>query len=151
MDFIWLVILLAIFFALPDLLRKKRRYPNRKQNKPGPMGMPAPQPEKPKPIEMKKKRQSIFTKPQPAPEIKKRPLPPPPVQKGPETATMPVPDTLSGEAAHIDTVPVGKPVLAIHKDISHAWEELNPTAQQIYAGIVWSELLQPPVSLRRRR
>jgi hypothetical protein len=157
MDFFWLIIIFAICFALPDLLRKKRRYPQgRRPHKTGPMGTePAPSssPAKHRPIELKRKRQSVFTKAQPAEKpVPHTPIPAPAPSKPQAEATRPapVPAPRPVSTAMQPEIPAAASVPVHGQAAPPPWSQLNPQAQQIYAGIVWSELLQPPVSVRRR-
>ena len=130
MDYLWLIILFAVLAALPDLLRKKRRYPRRTDPHQGPMGREA-QHEAETPLPIEKDTEPI-----------------------PETMeTKPIPTYIPEPENPVVLAPVAEAmqVIPVHpQQTVPGWTELDPAAQQIYAGIVWSELLQPPVSCRRR-
>ena len=134
MDFLWVIIVFAIVISLPDLLRRKRRYPTRRNTKPGPMGDNIPTSRKSKPIDLEKEQPPVFTKTQ--------------QEKLPEQS-IPVPQELP-----VQIIPetVSAAVNMISQPVSPTpWSQLPPQAQQIYAGFIWSEILwAPPLSKRRR-
>lgn len=149
MDLVWVVIIFAVLAALPDLLRRKRRYPHKKAPKPGPLGdNPAPSGKR-KPIELKRKRTVLQRTEEPTREKE----PQPQVEKSPERVPrkgtvvkqlplFPETETVQNPESPARTMP--------HTAAVEPWSGLSPQAQQIYSGIVWSEILQPPVSRRNR-
>jgi|GEM_PF-229034 len=160
MDFMWVVILMVLVFSLPDLLRRKRRYPMKKrppeQKESGPMTQPAPAKS---PVNRAKKRLSILTGQAPAEPPTAKPVPP---QAQPAPAQVPQTDSvaarvgkaaaLQAAVASVDTemAPAFDTVTEVPMSVVQRRPQLNPAAQQIYAGIIWSELLQPPLSIRHR-
>ncbi|WP_296824312.1 hypothetical protein [uncultured Megasphaera sp.] len=153
MEYIIGVILLMLLFALPDALRHKRRYPHRGKRRSSPMDTTKP---------------GQRTKQGPAPErapqqgTAKRRVPEKPRTARPAKGA-PVPEDTgrTGQvsrpaAAAIGTVPEPASVptapAVVYSYIQPpAWSGLSGEARDIYAGLVWSELLQKPVSLRDRK
>lgn len=142
MEYIIAVILLMVLFSLPDVLRRRRRYPSRKRRT-SPMEKPTPRSVPPQ-TEMKRQEQ-----------VKKRPIPSPQpeVPRNRPVSQQPSPASLRLQQAAMtrttQQVPVNvQPVTARVQPA--AWSELSGEARDIYAGLVWSELLQKPVALRRK-
>ena len=150
MDYIWVVILLMAVFSLPDILRRKRRYPTRKKPLPGPGETRSEQRQEPrhegpgeiksKPAPEKKTPQPVQSKPVPQPAPKPVPLPR-------TTVSMPVPGTAAMRSQSIR----GAVLPAAASVQERPWCGIAPEARDIYAGLVWSELLQPPLALRKHR
>ncbi|MCI1821343.1 MAG: hypothetical protein LKI76_01995 [Megasphaera sp.] len=139
MDFLWVIIVFAIVVSLPDLLRRKRRYPTRRNPKPGPAGENIPSPDK-KPTDSGKEQPPVFTKTQQE-QPAEQSIPVPTYKK------ISVPQELPAQPMHIMEMPetIAQPVPS-----QSPWSQLPPPAQQIYAGLIWSEILQPPLSKRKR-
>ena len=153
MEYIIGVILLMLLFALPDALRHKRRYPHRGKRRSSPMDTTKP---------------GQRTKQEPAPKrapqqgTAQRRIPEKPRTVRPAKGA-PVPEDTgrTGQvsrpaAAAIGTVPEpvsvpSAPAIVYSYIEPPAWSGLSGEARDIYAGLVWSELLQKPVSLRDRR
>lgn len=135
-NMVWLILAFVIMAVLPDLLRR-RRYPRRKGPIPvPPRRKPAPEPAKP---------DAAAAEAEAAPAPQQAPVPKPvPSPKQPAPAA-PLPHVPQGrvplEAAAAVRVPQRvRPV---------GWSQLPPQARDIYAGIVWSEILQEPLAYRR--
>ncbi len=143
MDYVWLIIIMAVAAVLPDLLRRKRKYPKRN----GPIPIP------PRKEDVKRKRQSLQqpVKPAPVPAAAKKKQTPLPKEEtaAPPAAAHPVPVSHTpaampnpGAAAAITVVP--------HMVRPEPWSTIEPEAQGIYAGLVWAELLDKPLALRNK-
>lgn len=139
MDFLWVAIVMIAISVLPDILRKKRKYPVGRKGK-GPIPIPERR-DKNKPVKgpiLQRKRKE----PEPLPEEEKpRPIP----QRAPEPVANPY-------MAAYDKVRTEQPAAVTVPKIVRpkAWGTLKSEAREIYSGLVWSELLQPPVSQRRK-
>ena len=151
MEYIIAIILLMLLFSLPDALRRKRRYPHRGKRRSSPIDTPQRQKQ---------------TRPEPSPQRASQ------TGQAPEQGKMhtagqgtrnPAPaDTgrlegnhrpaaaTIGTTAEPVTVP-GAPAVVYSYVQPPAWSGLSGEARDIYAGLVWSELLQKPVSLRDRK
>jgi hypothetical protein len=147
MDMIWVVIILMLVAAIPDLLRKKRRYPSRGK------GGPIPIPERRNkgkvhgpivtPTRQRAQQKDVPSTKTAAPQTEKQPKP----------VAQPLPSIPAGQEHKaavysqyvMPTVAVSQPPRAA------AWSGLHGDVRDIYAGLVWSELLQPPVALRQNR
>jgi hypothetical protein len=155
MDTIWPVIIVIVLFAvLPDLLRKKRKYPTRGKKGPIPIPKRRKQGEVHGPIVTPKQKA-----PQPAPPSAKQPLPqtnrpvPKPVpSQQPEPVPQPKKQTYRKPqtAVNPQAVPASAATVT-HLVQPEAWSGLHDEARDIYAGLVWAELLQPPVALRQNQ
>lgn len=153
MEYIIGVILLMLLFALPDALRHKRRYPHRGKRRSSPMDTTKPgQRTKQGPAPKRAPQQGTDKRQVPEKTRTARPA------KG-----IPVPENTgrTGQvyrpaAAAIGTVPEPvsiptAPAVVYSYIQPPAWSGLSGEARDIYAGLVWSELLQKPVSLRDRK
>lgn len=159
MDTIWPVIIIMVLMAvLPEMLRKKRRYPTR--GKKGPIPIPERRDKRKKvhgPIMTPKSKQPQQAPPSqmPQPSQQKQPVPQPyqtKPQPQPVKISQPAPQSIPVSAAYRPSSPVqGMTPNAPHLARPAAWSGLDGAGREIYAGIVWSELLQPPVALRRGR
>lgn len=146
-------IILFILFSLPDVLRKRRKYPSNKkrkqqdkekakakapedilaQSKPVDEDIPdIAKPRQPKPAEAPT---PVTTLPEPEPE-------PTPV------VTIPKPVRPTVVAPQVPVTPATAVPHMVHGE---PWAELSPEGRDIYAGLIWSELLEPPLALRRKR
>lgn len=145
-------IVLLILFSLPDALRRKRKYPKRKYPK---QTKSAPKAGKPMPAPREGDGAVLQTETKPAPRLPKKTVPAPAeatqpartsiaVRTKPPAAPMPVQDAPPAPAA---VRPVK--VSSLHRP--EPWSSLSPQARDLYAGIVWSELLQPPAAYRRKK
>lgn len=130
MDMLWLIVAFALMAVLPDLLRRRRRYPKRK----GPI--PIPPRRKPAP------GQAAETTA--------------PAESGdtavtddvvPERAVPAQPPIVP---AAMPPRPAIAPVSVPHRVRPAAWSQLTPQARELYAGFVWSEIWQEPLAYRRR-
>lgn len=161
-------IIIVFLFSLPDLLRKRRKYPPKQRPVP-------PQPEKEK-VDTTVKNRDI-TKPEDLPDIAKprrpktaKPLPAPVEAKTETEEERPsMPEAEPTTEPEVQKIPAAKPIpvpqaaaitpqptaaaTAATPHIVHGkpWGELAPEARDIYAGLVWSELLSAPVSLRQKQ
>ncbi|MGE1061413.1 hypothetical protein NXG27_02060 [Megasphaera paucivorans] len=147
MDFLWVIIVFAIVVSLPDLLRRKRRYPTRRNPKPGPTGESSPSPDK-KSTDLEKEQPPVFTKTQQE-QPAEQSIPVPTYKK------IPVPQELPAQPMHIsqgmpETISAAVNTISQPVPSQSLWSQLPPQAQQIYAGLIWSEILQPPLSRRKR-
>lgn len=143
MDYIWLIIIMAIAAVLPDLLRRKRKYPKRK----GPIPMP------PRKEDVKRKRQPMQqpAKPTIAPaDIKKQT----PVISKEETPSQPTAvHSIPTAPASVSAVNPGAAaaITVPHMVRPEPWSMIEPEARDIYAGLVWAELLDKPLALRNKK
>ena len=120
MDMLWLIVAFALMAILPDLLRRRRRYPRRK----GPI--PVPPRRKPAPAKA-----------------------PAPAETGEDAAGNEISAqemTAPVQPPHPAIAPVSVP----HRVRPAAWSQLTPQARELYAGFVWSEIWQEPLAYRRR-
>lgn len=136
-------LLLLLFFSLPEVLRKKRKYPPRKrmpQHNEHDETLPSAHAEK-------------------LPEIARprhaRPLPEYSHHTGnnEEARRMAyaAQEVTAGERhSAVCDVPLTLHSAAPHMVREEPWSELSPEARDIYAGIIWSELLEPPLARRRK-
>ena len=145
MDYVWLIIIMAAVAVLPDLLRRKRRYPKRK----GPIPIP------PRKEDVKRKRQSLQT------PVKTTPVSS--AENGEQPAASEMQKPAARPAASYAVKKTGQPLApASPKPIAAApvkvppitapepWSTIEPEARDIYAGLVWAELLDKPVALRNK-
>ena len=128
MDMLWLIVAFALMAILPDLLRRRRRYPRRK----GPI-----------PVPPRRK-----TAPAKAPA---------PAETGEEAAGNEISAQETTAPAQPPIVPAAMParpaiapVSVPHRVRPAAWSQLTPQARELYAGFVWSEIWQEPLAYRRR-
>ena len=155
-------IILLILFSLPDALRKRRKYPSNRKRKEQERQQQQGQEKQPeltaqtteKPVE-----EDIPDIAKPRPETAPKsevPTPLPAEEPEPEPIQEPVPTPVAAPAPPVPNVTV-PPVAAMHRasvpHIVHGepWGGLSGEARDIYAGLVWSELLEPPVALRHKR
>ncbi len=129
-------IVLIVLFSLPDALRRKRKYPKRTK--------PAPQPES------RRQTEERNTAPQPSPVPtagrKLRPRVEPRQVRPPVQRDLPA----SVPAAAVTAAAPPVPPAAVHRT-EEPWSRLPAPAKELYAGIIWSELLQPPLAYRRKK
>lgn len=140
MEYALLIVIMAVAAILPDLLRRKRTYPKRN----GPIPIP------PRKEEVKRKRQSLQ---QPVKTTEA-------VQDKKDNQTV-----LSEEkekevepaiASHVQipTAVSAKPVVTasiVPTMIQpEPWSGIELEARNIYAGLVWAELLDKPLALRNK-
>lgn len=127
-------LILLILFSLPDALRRKRKYPKRKYPKKREETAPArnsadaglpdegPAAAEPETVPDFSERTGLQRRWQQAAELPEETREQPPRQS----------------AVAVKKKPEG-------------WSGLSQPARDIYAGIVWSELLQPPLARRRKK
>lgn len=120
-------ILVFLVVFLSDALRKKRRYKPRKG--------PVPVPER-----RSKAGQTMVEEPVLAP------VPPVVIR---QTTTVAMPSQMVAPATVSTTTPVVVTPVRREEPIE-GWQELTPETRDIYAGLVWAELWEPPVSQRYR-
>ena len=120
MDMLWLIVAFALMAILPDLLRRRRRYPRRK----GPI--PVPPRRKPAPAKA-----------------------PAPAETGEDAAGNEI-SAQETTAPVQPPRPAIAPVSVPHRVRPAAWSQLTPQARELYAGFVWSEIWQEPLAYRRR-
>lgn len=158
-------IILLILFSLPDALRKRRKYPsNRKrkeqerqqqesqenqaettaQAKPKPVDEDIPDIAKPRTVPPVPDIPPEASEPEPEWEPTSEPVPEPVVTK-----PAPVAPPVSVPTAAMSSQPVG--AVAPHLSHGEPWSGLSGVSRDIYAGLVWSELLEPPLALRQKR
>lgn len=121
-------IILFVVFSLPDILRRKRTYKKRRRSRSVPI-----------PARQEKERREPLRAATTAKEIRQEPVVSSPVSTvGPDkkaaTIGASVRSSVHRRAASID-----------------GWREVAPEAQDVYAGIIWSEILQPPLAIRSRQ
>ena len=127
MDMLWLIVAFALMAILPDLLRRRRRYPRRK----GPI--PVPPRRKPAPAKA------------PAPAETGEDA------AGNEISAQETTARRSRPSCRPPCAPSGySPVSVPHRVRPAAWSQLTPQARELYAGFVWSEIWQEPLAYRRR-
>ena len=135
MDFIWMMIVVVLMAVLPDLLRRKRKYPRSKGPIPvPPRRKPAPKAEVPEPKvpepsfpDWDEGWDNMTFPDEPEPEPPKKRVPP---------------------RVAIDH-PRPVPVVVPQRVRPKAWSGLTPQAREIYAGFVWSEIWQEPLAHRK--
>ena len=132
-NMVWLILAFVIMAVLPDLLRRRRKYPSRK----GPIPVPPrrkPAPEGAKPVpEAARPAAGQAPDRQPSPAKK---------AAAPGTALPHVPAAPAPQGA-------AAPVRVPQRVRPAGWSQLPPQARDVYAGIVWSEILQEPLAYRR--
>lgn len=140
MDQFWFILVIAAMAILPDLLRKKRKYPKKK----GPIPIP------PRKDEVKRKRATIqgapvHTEPAAEPPVVMEELPYTPHEVIREEEVVPygsIPHRVPSAVTRITVEPAKRPA---------PWSTLSPEARDIYAGMVWAELLEKPLALRQKK
>ncbi len=145
------IILLMALLSLPDLLRKKRKYPTRGHSRPGqkppqttgrPQTPPAQAPYETEPEEEGPwpwQRRTPEPEPESVPERRRTSSSQPAYTQAQLQAAAALPS--SQHDAGPETV--------VPQRVQPAcWSGLEGPARDIYAGLVWSELLQKPVSMR---
>lgn len=121
------IILFAVF-SLPDVLRRKRTYKKRRKSRSFPI--PARQ--------EKKKRDPLIA------ETKEKEI------RQENTASFPA--AIVGPDKKAATIASPMRSSARRRPVSgDGWHEVAPEAQDLYAGIIWSEILQPPLAIRSRQ
>ena len=134
MEYALLIVIMAVAAILPDLLRRKRTYPKRN----GPIPIP------PRKEEVKRKRQSL-QRPVKTTEA---------VQDKKDNQTV-----LSEEkekevepaiASHVSAKPVVTASIVPTMIQPEPWSGIELEARNIYAGLVWAELLDKPLALRNK-
>lgn len=121
-------IILFVVFSLPDILRRKRTYKKRRRSRSVPI-----------PARQEKERREPLRAATTAKEICQEPAvfsPASPVSGDKKAATIASPMRSSAR---------WRPVSG------DGWHEVAPEAQDVYAGIIWSEILQPPLTIRSRQ
>ena len=153
MEYIIGVILLMLLFALPDALRHKRRYPHRGKRRSSPMDTTKPgQRTKQEPVPQRAPQQGTAKRRAPeklrtARQAKGTPVPENTGRTGQVSRPAAAAVGTVPEPASVPTTPA-----VVYSYIQPpAWSGLSGEARDIYAGLVWSELLQKPVSLRDRK
>lgn len=145
MDYVWLIIIMAAAAVLPDLLRRKRRYPKRK----GPIPIP------PRKEEVKRKRQSLQTPVKTPPVSLAEKDKQPAASKTQQAADRPVASDAAKKTGQPLAAVTPKPIAAAPVKVPQVtspepWSTIAPEARDIYAGLVWAELLDKPVALRNK-
>ena len=130
MDFVWMIIVVVLMAVLPDLLRRKRKYPRSKGPIPvPPRRKPAPKIEEPEPSfpewEDLADEFDLPDEPQPMPQR---------AAASPRAAEAP-----------LRSVPVVVP----QRVRPRPWSQLTPPARELYAGFVWPEIWQEPLAHRK--
>lgn len=123
-------IVMIILFSLPDVLRKKRKYPKRQ---------PTPQ-----------KKPEV----QHADTDKALPAQKPVNQAQAEKKAAPaISAAVEQENALASPLPKARPAVTARLTVQKAepWSGLSSEARELYAGFIWEELLQPPLARRRNR
>lgn len=156
MEKIIAVLLLMLLFALPDLLRRKRRYPSRGKRRSSPM-----EEQQPSLPQRAQERETETVKPESRqyPEQRHRPkkepdpsrttAPAPPVRRPvPPQEPLPQPILPVQELSPAATAAAVEKALPQPQQ-GEPWDGLVGSARDIYAGLIWSELLQKPLSLRK--
>lgn len=156
-------IILLILFSLPDALRKRRKYPSNRKRK-----------EQERQQQERQENQAettVQTTPTPVDEdlpdiAKPRTVPPVPdiptevPEPEPESTSEPIPAPVATKPAPVAppaSIPTAamssQPVGAVAPHLAHGepWSGLSGVSRDIYAGLVWSELLEPPLALRQKR
>lgn len=143
-DIIVPLVLMAIFYILPEILKKKRRqaeykYPEIPDQAPPPVGTRAPAPDRAPLPEQRWPEERPATVRGPAPDVvlppvsDERPRPAAAVHRPPEPRPKPVePSYVSGDTADAPTVAEARP-----------WDgRLDQAA--VVNGIIFAEIIQPP-------
>lgn len=127
------VLLLTVLFSLPDMLRRRRRYKTGPRRK-----------ETPETMEHKPTKQPVATRYEE--EVPKQGQ-----GDGGLTQTQRAwLNALEKEEIRADRAKASFFERPKEDETKDGWNELDGVARDIYAGIVWSELLQKPKSLRRK-
>lgn len=127
---LWLIIAFVLMAVLPDLLRRRRRYPKRK----GPIPVPP------------------RRKPAPAAPAETTA----PAESGDTAVTddvvpeRAVPAQPSVVPAAMPARPAAVPISVPRRVRPAPWSQLTPQTRELYAGFVWSEIWQEPLAYRRR-
>lgn len=130
MDYVWLIVIMAAAAILPDVLRRKRKYPKRN----GPIPIP------PRKEEVKRKRQSLQQPVKATETVRDK-------KENPTASALAsnvqIPETVQSKPAiTASTVP--------HMVQPEPWSMMEPEARDIYAGLVWAEILDKPLALRSK-
>lgn len=143
MDYIWLIFIMVAAAVLPDLLRRRRNYPKRK----GPIPIP------PRKEEVKRNKQPLQQPVKattvPAAAKKKRT----PAAAREKTAAQPAaahPVPVFHTPAAVPNPGAAAAITVPHMVRPEPWSTIEPEAQDIYAGLVWAELLDKPLALRNK-
>lgn len=131
-------IIMIILFSLPDAMRKKRRYPKRQTPPAEKTQQPAPAKNEPEPVRTAPRRVPIRSRKVKAPEEEAAAVPAAAAQ-------------LAAYAASLPPQPKSAAPVRLAKAKTEPWSGLSPEARDLYAGLVWEELLQPPLARRRNR
>ena len=126
-------LILLILFSLPDALRRKRKYPKRKYPRRTEKTLPGGRAQEPVPDEG-----TAAAEPETVPDL---PEPTGLQRRWQQAAELP---------EETREQPLKPPAVAVQKK-PESWSGLSQPARDIYAGIVWSELLQPPLARRRKK
>lgn len=121
-------IILFVVFSLPDILRRKRTYKKRRRSRSVPI-----------PARQEKGRREPLRAATTAKEICQEPAvssSASPVSRDKKAATIASPMRSSARRRPVS---------------GDGWHEVAPEAQDLYAGIIWSEILQPPLAIRSRQ
>lgn len=145
MDYIWLIIMMAAAAVLPDLLRRKRNYPKRK----GPIPIP------PRKEDVKRRRQSLQQPVKTTANTSDTKEKQTPVVSREETAARPaaahpVNASHTPRAAVVPNPGVAATMTVPHMVQPEPWSTIEPEVKDIYAGLVWAELLDKPLALRNK-
>ena len=130
-------IIMIILFSLPDAMRKKRRYPKR-QIPPEQPQLPDRPKQDPVPSKTAPRRVPIRSR-----KVKTQ-------SEEPAAATVSSVQ-LAAYAASLPARPRAAEPVRLAKTKTEPWSGLSPDARDLYAGLVWEELLQPPLARRRNR
>ncbi len=143
MDYIWLIIIMAVAAVLPDLLRRKRNYPKRK----GPIPIP------PRKEDVKRRRQSLQQPVKPTTgtsDTKEKQTPVTPREETAAQPAAPKPVNVSHTPAAVPNLGKAAAVTVPHMVQPKPWSTIEPEVKDIYAGLVWAELLDKPLALRNK-
>lgn len=132
-------IIMIILFSLPDAMRKKRRYPKRQTPPAETPQPPAPAKNEPEPARTAPRRVPIRSRKVKAPA------------EEPAAAVPAAAAQLAAYAASLPPQPKSAAPVRLAKTKTEPWSGLTPEARDLYAGLVWEELLQPPLARRRNR
>ena len=140
MDYVWLIVIMAAAAILPDVLRRKRKYPKRN----GPIPIP------PRKEEVKRKRQSLQQPVKATETVQDKKENPTAPTAGKKNAAEPA---LASNVQILETVQ-SKPAITAstvpHMVQPEPWSMMEPEARDIYAGLVWAEILDKPLALRSK-
>ncbi len=144
MDYIWLIFIMVAVAVLPDLLRRRRNYPKRK----GPIPIP------PRKEEVKRNKQPLQqpVKATTVPAATKKKQTPAAVKE--KTAAQPTAvHSIPTAPASVSAVNPGAAaaITVPHMVRPEPWSMIEPEARDIYAGLVWAELLDKPLALRNKK